>query len=281
MMPHPAPLPTSTPAAADDHRRLARITAAVALASSLLAAATSEAVLDSSMQRLRDGNRRDAGTQALSGLASAGSLLGLALLVVVTWRLAKTHERLGRPGTRWTPGWAIAGRLIPVASLVLPALQLDELWRGSAPGLAPGAPDWRDRPRSRAALALLVTGIAGGVVALVTFAGIAVRLVDRLADGRTTGDDVADALATGRGLRLLGTVLGVISMALTAWLLVQIAERQHRAATATATAVRAFPAGWYPDPWGRFAARWWNGTGWEATVWSGGATAYDPGPLGR
>jgi hypothetical protein len=248
--------------------------------SSLLSAATSEAVLDSSTQRLRAGiGGSDAGTQAMSRLSSAGSLLSLALVVIVTWRLAKTHEHLGRPGTRWTPGWTIAGRLIPVANMVMPALQLDELWRGSAPGLVPGAPGWRDRPRSRVAVALLVTGVAGGLVAIATFAGIAVRLVDVVADGRTTGDDVADALATGRGLRVLGMVLGVATMALTAWLLVQIADRQHRAATAVVVPP-AFPAGWYPDPWGRFTLRWWNSTSWEATVWAGGATAHDPGPLG-
>jgi hypothetical protein len=279
MMPSPAPFPTPAPAGADDHRRLARITAAVAVTSSLLSAATSEAVLDSSMDQLRDGRRSTGGVQALSGLASAGALLSLALLIVVTWRLAKTHQRLGRPGTRWSPGWAIAGRLIPVASVVLPALQIDELWRGSTPDLAPGAPDWRSRPRTLAIVALFARSLAGFVVAVVTFAGIAVRVVDRIGDGRTNRDDLADALSTGRGLRVAGAVLGVVTMVLTAWLLVRIAERQHRLA-ATPVAPPAFAAGWYPDPWGRFPARWWNGTGWDATVWSGGTTAYDPGPVG-
>src|SRR3954463_6723369 len=51
------------------------------------------------------------------------SLVSLAvsvLLIVWTWRSMHNARALGRTGARLSPGWAIAGWLIPVAALVLP-----------------------------------------------------------------------------------------------------------------------------------------------------------------
>lgn len=36
------------------------------------------------------------------------------------------------------------------------------------------------------------------------------------------------------------------------------------------------PAGWFPDPYGRYEQRWWNGADWTANVATGGAQAIDP-----
>ena len=36
------------------------------------------------------------------------------------------------------------------------------------------------------------------------------------------------------------------------------------------------PAGWFPDPYGRYEQRWWNGVDWTANVATGGAQAIDP-----
>lgn len=36
------------------------------------------------------------------------------------------------------------------------------------------------------------------------------------------------------------------------------------------------PAGWFPDPYGRYEQRWWNGTDWTANVATAGAQAIDP-----
>ncbi|HUS61608.1 MAG TPA: hypothetical protein VMY34_05385, partial [Acidimicrobiales bacterium] len=44
-------------------------------------------------------------------LTAALSIGGLVLVIVATFRLSKNHQALGRPGTRFGPGWAIAGWL--------------------------------------------------------------------------------------------------------------------------------------------------------------------------
>ncbi|MEY4173798.1 MAG: hypothetical protein RI900_963 [Actinomycetota bacterium] len=36
------------------------------------------------------------------------------------------------------------------------------------------------------------------------------------------------------------------------------------------------PAGWFPDPYGRYEQRWWSGVDWTANVATGGAQAIDP-----
>lgn len=38
------------------------------------------------------------------------------------------------------------------------------------------------------------------------------------------------------------------------------------------------PAGWLPDPAGRYERRYWSGTGWTEHVTSGGVPAADPPP---
>jgi len=42
------------------------------------------------------------------------------------------------------------------------------------------------------------------------------------------------------------------------------------------------PAGWHPDPLGRFVQRWWDGSHWTGHVSDAtGATAVDPTPIGQ
>jgi len=38
------------------------------------------------------------------------------------------------------------------------------------------------------------------------------------------------------------------------------------------------PPAWHPDPSGRFAYRWWDGTAWTSTVWSDGRVMEDTSP---
>lgn len=38
------------------------------------------------------------------------------------------------------------------------------------------------------------------------------------------------------------------------------------------------PPAWHPDPSGRFAYRWWDGTAWTSTVWSDGRVTEDTSP---
>jgi hypothetical protein len=74
------------------------------------------------------------------------SLLTLAiaiLLIIWTFRAMKNAEYNGRYGGRFTPGWGIAGWLIPCANLVIPVLIFQDLWRGSDPEVPRGDPGWR------------------------------------------------------------------------------------------------------------------------------------------
>lgn len=43
-----------------------------------------------------------------------------------------------------------------------------------------------------------------------------------------------------------------------------------------ALAPPTMPAGWHPDPVGRFQHRWWDGTQWTANVATNGTAAVDP-----
>jgi len=61
-----------------------------------------------------------------------GLQLAIAVLTIIwTWRAMKNNEALGRTDARFTPGWGIAGWLIPCANLVIPVLIFQDLWRGS------------------------------------------------------------------------------------------------------------------------------------------------------
>ena len=61
------------------------------------------------------------------------------LLLVWMWRVAKNAELTGRTHPRFGAGWTIGGWFIPFASLVIPVLVMQDLWRASDP--APKAPD--------------------------------------------------------------------------------------------------------------------------------------------
>lgn len=53
-------------------------------------------------------------------------------------------------------------------------------------------------------------------------------------------------------------------------------ERVSESATQVVQQVSTTPAGWYPDPSGRFELRYWNGTAWTEHVARGGQQYTDP-----
>ena len=69
------------------------------------------------------------------------------LFVFWMWRAAKNNEAFGRPGAL-SPGWAIGAWFIPFGSLVIPAIQLQQLWRGADASVPRGDPAWRRSPHS-------------------------------------------------------------------------------------------------------------------------------------
>ncbi len=283
-----------------DNRGFVRATAAVwclvAVASVFLGVAEWRDLED----RVRDGGSFSAGFGLAGGPARGlGALVGLGgtvLAVIATWRLAKAQEQLGRHQARWGPGWAIASRVIPLANAVLPGLQLDELWRGSAPDARPGDPVWRYGSRSAVATSVIVATVVSFVISGIGGIVLAVAAVRDLDEPLSLHrEQLADAIADARPWMIGAAVVGAAATVLNAWLLVRIADRQqvlHETMPVPAPpAAPAYghepawgaprqPAGWYPDPSGRFEWRWWDGTTWSAHVTRGGIAAHDPPPPG-
>jgi hypothetical protein len=83
-----------------------------------------------------------------AGLVALVSVAIATLLIIWMWRVAKNSQLLGRTNPRFTPGWTIGAWFIPVANLVIPALIMQDLWRGTDPDSPRGDPGWRTRPGS-------------------------------------------------------------------------------------------------------------------------------------
>ena len=80
-------------------------------------------------------------------LASYAVSAALVLYIIWTWRSANNALALGRTGARQSPGWVIAGWLVPFVNLVLPYQTVSDLWRSSAPDVGRGD-GWRSRHSS-------------------------------------------------------------------------------------------------------------------------------------
>jgi hypothetical protein len=134
------------------------------------------------------------------------------LTIVWTWRALKNHEWLGRYETRWTPGWGIAGWLIPFANLVIPVLIFQALWRGSDVETHRGAVE---RPRGSALVGWWwATWLASAVSGRFS------------STGSDTGDprDVRDADTLGA----VGSAVSVAAALLYMQVLRKITQRQER-----------------------------------------------------
>ncbi|MFN8026494.1 MAG: DUF4328 domain-containing protein [Acidimicrobiia bacterium] len=82
-------------------------------------------------------------------LAQYAFTASFVLLIIWSHRSAKNALALGRTGARQTPGWVIAGWLIPIVNIVLPYQTVSDLWRSTAPD-APHGDGWRAaRPSGR------------------------------------------------------------------------------------------------------------------------------------
>jgi hypothetical protein len=80
-------------------------------------------------KQVRDALTAVAGLVGLFGLAS---LAITVLWIIWMWRAASNAQLLARARQRFSPGWAIGGWFIPFANLVIPGLQMADIWRGSA-----------------------------------------------------------------------------------------------------------------------------------------------------
>lgn len=99
-----------------------------------------------SFDRLDTADNADDFVGATSAILVLFWLVLLVLVIIWTWRAAKNLQALARPNPRFSPGWAIAGWLIPLANLVIPVLMLQDFWRGADQTSPRGDPGWRSKP---------------------------------------------------------------------------------------------------------------------------------------
>ena len=229
-------------------------------------------------------------------VASIPSLIGVAnmiVLIVLLWRMARNHETIGRPDTKFGPPWAIVGVLVPFINMVVPWLFMNEKWKGSDQEHPPTSPQWKTaRPSSivnlwwALALGSSVIGlIGGGDVAAAMFSAITklssdddlVEVAQDLVGGNLRWF-VASTLLSG-----LASVVGAVTLRSLVARQESYADRYNLRHAAGAPALVIFsgapgaPApGWFPDPAGRFDHRWWDGARWTETVSRNGSTTTDP-----
>jgi hypothetical protein len=209
----------------------------------------------------------------LTQLVSYMTLTFLVLVIIWQWRSQTNARALGRDGERISPGWGIAGWLIPFANLVLPYLVFQDLWRSSDEQSQPGT-HWRSLPGSPLVTAWWTAYVVGTVAPVV-----AISLVLATTSTAADTDWLTDA---GSIVLAIACVLGII-------VLREISARQYRwqdltpAPTKPSFAIeQSFGSGgpgWYPDPLARFEHRYWDGQIWTEWVSTQGQLAIDTEPV--
>jgi hypothetical protein len=164
-----------------------------------------------------------------------GSIAGyfvvpIAVLTIVwMFRMAQNVRSLGRPGLRFSPGWAIGGWFTPPCVVyAVPWLMFRELWKASEPDVAPGDPSWRDRPVSPLVNLWWVCYGLVPLLGIFSAAGIVSQL-------RTTDDsegrlrDLADQLHRYLPLNVALATVGLLSGVVYLLLVRQLSDRHMRA----------------------------------------------------
>ena len=209
----------------------------------------------------------------VSSLVGYVAVVVLVLIVIWQFRSQQNARALGREGARISPGWGIAGWLIPLANLVIPYLVFQDLWRSSDERSEPGT-TWRTVPGSPLVSAWWVAQVVG------TLAPAAVVYLV-LATPRRAAD--TDWLThAGAAVLAIACVLGIVVVR-------DITARQERWQAATPAPVTSTYAvqqqygsggpGWYPDPLARFEHRYWDGAIWTEWVSTDGQLAIDTEPV--
>jgi hypothetical protein len=222
---------------------------------------------------------QDAGAPWLQLVGYATTAV-LVFFVIWTYRSAVNAQALRRIGARQSPGWTIAGWLVPILNWVLPYQAVSDLWRSSAPDAAPGS-EWRaSGPSARVAswwFAYLVGTVAYGVSIAFVFTG------------DFTASDARPWMAGSHVVQAVAALLG-------AWVVWDITLRQARQQEADPAPTRdqayargVYPAqtitrgpdglpvpGWYPDPNGAFDHRYWDGRAWTEHVSTAGVATLAP-----
>jgi hypothetical protein len=216
----------------------------------------------------------DGSSFQISTLVGYVALATLVLLIIWQWRSQHNARALGRDGARISPGWGIAGWLVPFVNLVIPYLAFQDLWRSSDERSEAGT-SWRALAGSPMVSAWWVAQLAG------TFAPAA-TVVLVLATAKTAAD--TDWLThAGSAVLAIACVLAIVVVR-------DITARQERmqaltpAPTSPARAAVGQQSGsggpgWYPDPLRRFEHRYWDGAIWTEWVSTAGQLAIDTEPV--
>jgi hypothetical protein len=215
----------------------------------------------------------DGSSFQISQLVGYVAIATLVLVLIWQWRSQENARALGRDGARISPGWGIAGWLIPFANLVIPYLVFQDLWRSSDERSEVGT-SWRSLPGSPLVAAWWPAQVVGSLAPAVT-----VGLV--LATSRTAAD--TDWLThAGSAVLAIACVLEIVVVR-------DITARQERLQALTPAPTEPVfvmhqqlgtgGPGWYPDPLQRFEHRYWDGEIWTEWVSTAGQLAIDTEPV--
>jgi hypothetical protein len=220
-------------------------------------------------------------SHALDDIQPWSSIFGwvsLAVIVLsIVWTFRSTHNTraAGRTGARWSPGWTIAGWLVPFLNLVVPYQAWSDLWRSSSTEAERGDA-WRRLPASPLVIGWWFLRM-GGQIVLSAAVGVAIF-------GDLTAHDARPLLIAGHLAIAFGDLLGiaVVRGVTNRQEARQLAEPAPTASTGRPLAQRpAGPTtvdgpGWYPDPAGGFDHRYWDGSAWTEHVSRAGVTSTAP-----
>jgi len=259
------------------------VVAAVLATALAFLAVRMRAALDGVEAGREDADHAQRTVDSFLGGASVVFLLSVGiggLFVVWLWRAARNNQRLGRPGALG-PGWAIGAWFVPIGSLVLPGVQVQQVWKGAESSVARGDPAWRQVRSNPQIWFWWVSYVLGQVLTFVGF-GLLGQTDDP--QGEVLVADLLDHLSEvrlGTTLFVAGQVALVLAAALGAAMVVNLSRRQETAvsvlgAGGTPWAGRISPPAWHPDPTGRFELRYWDGALWTEHVTRGGEQTTDP-----
>jgi len=262
------------------------LAAALAYLAVRMRAALDEVPTDAVSPQAQAGSEVDAffGGATIYFLALAG--IGVLFLIWL-WRAAKNNQGFGRPGAL-APGWAIGGWFVPIASLVIPGLLVQQLWKGADGTIPRGDPGWRQAP---AHLQIWCWWVAYVAAQALTFVGFTMAGQSDDPQGDITVADLLgriDDVHLGVNLFVAGQLLMIVAAALAAATVVGLTRRQAETASLLRAGPTQMPAGWaaaarplsppawHPDPTGRYDLRYWDGRLWTDHVSRDGEQATDP-----
>ena len=183
------------------------------------------------------------------------------------------------------------GPLVPFVSVAVPWLQMNEQWKGADPDHPPMSPEWKSAPSSTMVNGWWAASLVGTLLGVIGAASVVQAMFSSIDDFGRGGDlvEVAqDLVDNNLQLFVASTLFAGVAAILGAFTVRALVARQdHYAAkynlNRPATQPTMFfsgaagpPAGWFPDPAGRFDHRWWDGARWTEMVSRDGVQLTDP-----